>query len=266
VPEHPQQHPDPPSCITNSKLPLKFITIITHLQLQQQLALQPQSVVVSEVAASEALLPLVWLWVLVKKSLTRQSEELWEVAAVATAKPQFSRLPFNRLPPWCRLPQFNTLNPLMISSSRFNRTPAPASTRLSWPAWSRMPTALMLASSTWTSSCSARRTPDSPFESDQHQKSIVYMPIKEAVIINDFFFLYTWLRPIVSNLHPTKHWPLITFYVINFYLRSQSTISSCSLIFLWLKPQFISIDNLIYVIHRFIHIIDILSVIISSKL
>jgi hypothetical protein len=54
-------------------------------------------VVVLVVVASEALLPLEWQWVLAQKSLTRQSEVLWEVEAVMEPLLNSNRHLFNML-------------------------------------------------------------------------------------------------------------------------------------------------------------------------
>jgi len=95
-----------------------IITTTPHLlrQLDPPWECQPLLQAVDSAVASVAPLPLVWLWVLALKSLTKQSEELWEAeaqATVITSKPPCS----SRL--LCSKLQFSMLSQQhMVSNNR----------------------------------------------------------------------------------------------------------------------------------------------------
>lgn len=144
-------------------------------------------VVVLEVDSVE-LLPQVWQWALAQKSLTRLSEELWEVEAQAMVITNSSKLLCNR-PPCSRL-QFSMLNQEPMPSQH-RRTLAIASINRSWAALSKVLTTLATAKIAWTCYSSVRKMLSlAPWDSEEISSPIISKVFKYEGVTNLSFSIY----------------------------------------------------------------------------
>lgn len=137
---------------------------------------------------SEELLPQVWQWALAQKSLTRLSEESWEVEAQATVITNSSKLLCSR-PPCSRL-QLNMLNQQAMPSHH-RRTLAITSTNPSWTASSKVLTILAAANKVWTCYSSVRKMLSlAPWDSEEISSPIISKVFKYEGVTNLSFSIY----------------------------------------------------------------------------